>query len=92
VTLGKDHGAGQQNIGTLMSSQHETARDGSLVTSIRRERMIEMNAPGGEKDGHENKVYSMYHSDNNCCAPLCGPEKGKGQVRVESAFVVQVRA
>jgi hypothetical protein len=35
--------------------RHETAGDGSSVTIIRRERMIETNASGGIKDQHAAK-------------------------------------
>ena len=76
---GKDCGAYQQNTGAPTNSQHETARDGSLVTSIKREGMIETNIPGGVKNEHANKVYSTYCSDNDCHAPPCGPEREKGQ-------------
>ena len=35
-----------------LRSQHETAGDESSVIILRRERMIEMNAPTGVKDRH----------------------------------------
>ena len=62
-----------------MNLQCETVRDGSLVTSIKREGMIETNVSDGVKDEHANKVYGTYYSDDDCHAPLCGPERGKGQ-------------